>query len=90
MHFVIGTVDVEVEAEVEEVLMMRRDDPAFKKVVDGALKQLFASGEINAIYEKWFMKAIPPRGIVLNFPPSPQWKRIVANPTDSPDPKDYR
>lgn len=71
-------------------LMMRRDDPAFKKVVDGALKQLFASGEINAIYEKWFMKAIPPRGIVLNFPPSAQWKRIVANPTDSPDPKDYR
>ena len=71
-------------------LMLRRDDPQFKKLVDATLTSVFKSGEINAIYDKWFMKPIPPRQIVLNFPPSEQWKRVVAQPTDSGDPKDYR
>ncbi len=71
-------------------LMLRRDDPAFKRVVDGALVQVFKSGEAQQLYDKWFMKPIPPKGIVLDFPPSEQWKRIVASPTDSGDPKDYR
>jgi glutamate/aspartate transport system substrate-binding protein len=71
-------------------LMLRRDDPAFKRVVDGALVQVFKSGEIEKIYDKWFVKPIPPKGIVLSFPPSDQWKRIVAAPTDSGDPRDYR
>jgi glutamate/aspartate transport system substrate-binding protein len=70
--------------------MLRRDDPEFKRVVDAAIEQVFKSGEIEKLYDKWFMKPIPPRGIVLNFAPSEQWKRIVAHPTDSGDPKDYR
>lgn len=70
-------------------LMMRRDDPQFKALVDGALRTVFASGEIEKIYDKWFVKPIPPRGITLNFPISEQWKRVVKNPTDSGDPKDY-
>jgi len=69
--------------------MMRRDDPQFKALVDGALRAVFASGEIEKIYDKWFVKPIPPRGIVLNFPMSEQWKRVVKHPTDSGDPKDY-
>ena len=71
-------------------LMLRRDDPQFKKVVDSALVSVFKSGEINAIYDKWFTKPIPPRQIVLNFPASEQWKRVVAQPTDSGEPKDYK
>lgn len=71
-------------------LMIRRDDPAFRKLVDDTLAAYFASGQLEATYEKWFMKAIPPRGIVLEFPPSAQWKKTIAHPTDSPDPKDYR
>lgn len=70
-------------------LMMRMDDPQFKALVDGALRAVFASGEIERIYDKWFEKPIPPRGIKLNFPPSEQWKRVVKKPTDSGDPKDY-
>jgi glutamate/aspartate transport system substrate-binding protein len=35
-------------------VMLRRDDPAFAAVVDKAILQLFASGEINKIYAKWF------------------------------------
>jgi len=71
-------------------IMLRRDDPAFKKVVDGAVRSLYKSGQINAIYEKWFLKPIPPKGINLNVPMSAQLKKVVANPTDSGDPKDYQ
>jgi glutamate/aspartate transport system substrate-binding protein len=71
-------------------IMMRRDDPAFKKVVDNAMIQTYKSGAINAIYEKWFLKPIPPRNINLNVPMSEQFKKVVANPTDSGDPSAYK
>jgi glutamate/aspartate transport system substrate-binding protein len=71
-------------------IMVRKDDPAFKKVVDGALLALFKSGEINKIYAKWFQAPIPPKGINLNIPMSAQLKKVIAKPTDSGDPKDYQ
>jgi glutamate/aspartate transport system substrate-binding protein len=70
-------------------LMMRRDDPQFKALVDAALAAVFKSGEVEKIYDKWFTRPIPPRGITLNFPMSEQWKRVVRQPTDSGDPRDY-
>jgi glutamate/aspartate transport system substrate-binding protein len=70
-------------------IMMRRDDPAFKKVVDGAIEGVFKSGEINKIYAKWFQSAIPPKGINLNIPMSVQLKAAIAHPTDSGDPATY-
>jgi len=70
-------------------IMLRRDDPAFKKVVDAAVRNLYKSGRINAIYEKWFLKPVPPKGVNLKVPMSPEFKKVVANPTDSGDPKDY-
>jgi len=70
-------------------IMLRRDDPAFKKVVDGAMSAVYKSGDINAIYDKWFLKPIPPRGINLNVPMSAAFKKVVANPTDSGDPAAY-
>jgi glutamate/aspartate transport system substrate-binding protein len=71
-------------------IMLRRDDPAFKKVVDAAMTDIYKSGAINPIYEKWFLKPIPPKGINLNLPMSPAFKKVVANPTDSGDPAAYR
>ena len=71
-------------------LMMRRDDPQFKAVVDTALRELFASGDIQRIYDKWFLRPIPPRNVVLNFPMGDQLKRAIAKPTDSGDPQDYK
>jgi glutamate/aspartate transport system substrate-binding protein len=71
-------------------IMMRKDDPEFKKVVNGAINRLYKSGEINKIYEKWFLKPVPPKGINLNVPMSAPFKKVVANPTDSGDPKDYK
>jgi glutamate/aspartate transport system substrate-binding protein len=70
--------------------MVRKDDTAFKKVVDGAMVTLMKSGEINKIYAKWFESKIPPKGINLNIPMSAALKRVMANPTDSPDPAIYK
>jgi glutamate/aspartate transport system substrate-binding protein len=70
-------------------IMLRREDPAFKKVVDDEMTATYKSGAINAIYEKWFLKPIPPKGVNLNVPMSPAFKKVVANPTDSGDPARY-
>lgn len=70
-------------------IMMRRDDPAFKKAVDGAIEAVFKSGDINRIYAKWFQSPIPPKGISLNWPLTDQLKAVIAKPTDSGDPAAY-
>jgi glutamate/aspartate transport system substrate-binding protein len=71
-------------------IMLRKDDTAFKKAVDAAMTNLYKSGQINAIYDKWFLKPVPPRGINLNVPMSAQFKKVIANPTDSGDPAAYK
>lgn len=64
-------------------IMMRRDDPAFKKVVDAAVTAIYKSGEINKIYTKWFESKIPPKGINLNFPMSDGLKGAIKNPNNT-------
>src|SRR3989475_6399188 len=71
-------------------IMLRKDDPSFKKDVDGAMTKLYKSGEVNAIYAKWFLATLPPQGIILNVPMSDVFTRAVATPTDSGDPNDYK
>src|SRR5215813_2234160 len=71
-------------------IMLRRDDPSFKKVVDDAMTKVYKSGEINTIYAKWFLRPVPPKGINLNVPMSEVFKHVVAKPTDSGDPNDYK
>jgi glutamate/aspartate transport system substrate-binding protein len=71
-------------------IMLRRDDPAFKKVVDAKMTEIYKSGAINAIYDKWFLKPIPPKGVNLNVPMSASFKKVIANPTDTPDPAWYK
>jgi glutamate/aspartate transport system substrate-binding protein len=70
-------------------IMLRRDDPEFKKVVDAAVAGLMKSGEINRIYTKWFQSPIPPKGVNLNIPMSDALKAAIAKPTDSGDPAAY-
>lgn len=71
-------------------IMLPRGDEAYKKVVDAEMTRIYKSGEINAIYDKWFTKPIPPKGVNLNLPMSESFKKVVANPTSSGDPKDYK
>jgi glutamate/aspartate transport system substrate-binding protein len=70
-------------------MMLRKDDAAFKKIVDNAIIGLFKSGEIHQLYIKWFLSPIPPKNINLNVVMSAALKQAIANPTDSGDPKDY-
>ncbi|MGY3233276.1 ABC-type amino acid transport substrate-binding protein [Bradyrhizobium sp. USDA 4448] len=51
-------------------ILLRRDDAAFKKVVDDALAAIFRNSGIDKIYAKWFLNSIPPNGINLNVPMS--------------------
>ena len=71
-------------------IMIRKDDVAFKKVVDKATADLYSSGGIKPIYEKWFLKPVPPKGINLNVPMSDPLKKVFAKPTSSGDPNDYK
>jgi glutamate/aspartate transport system substrate-binding protein len=70
-------------------IMLRRDDAPFKKVVDEAMIATYRGGAISAIYDKWFLKPIPPKGLNLNVPMSDAFKKVIANPTDSGDPAVY-
>jgi len=86
--------DYEISAVATSVepygIMIRKDDAAFKKVVDAATADLYKSGAIKPIYEKWFQKPVPPKGINLNVPMGDALKKAFANPTSSGDPADYK
>jgi glutamate/aspartate transport system substrate-binding protein len=71
-------------------IMLRKDDPAFKKAVDAATAELYTSGEAQKLYDKWFTKTIPPKGLNMNMPISPELKAEFAKPSDSPDPDSYK
>jgi len=63
-------------------VMLRRDDPQFKALVDRSIGAVFKSGEIEKIYAKWFMSPIPPRNVNLSFAMTPAIKEAFANPND--------
>jgi glutamate/aspartate transport system substrate-binding protein len=65
-------------------IMLRKDDPAFKKAVDDSLKALIKSGEMTKIYDKWFMQPIPPTNTRIGLPASEATKAAWANPNDKP------
>ena len=65
-------------------IMMRKDDPAFKKAVDDSIKGMMKSGELAKIYDKWFMQPIPPTNTKIGLPLSAATKDAWANPNDKP------
>ena len=65
-------------------IMLRKDDPAFKKAVDDSIKSLMKSGEMAKIYDKWFLQPIPPTNTKIGLPLSAATKDAWANPNDKP------
>jgi glutamate/aspartate transport system substrate-binding protein len=65
-------------------IMIRKDDPAFKKAVDNSLAAMMKSGEMARIYDKWFMQPIPPTNTRVGLPASDATKAAWANPNDKP------
>lgn len=70
-------------------IMLRRDDPAFKALVNKVTADLYRSPEMAAIYGKWFEQPVPPQGVNYRYPMPPAVKRAFAKPSDSPDPGAY-
>ncbi len=63
-------------------IMLSKDDPGFKKIIDDEMRRLIYSGEIKAIYAEWFERPIPPKGQSLNLPVSYLLKDFWKYPTD--------
>ena len=65
-------------------IMMRRDDPAFKKAVDDSIVAMIKSGDMAKAYDKWFTQPIPPTNTRVGLPASEATKAAWANPNDKP------
>ena len=65
-------------------IMIRKDDPAFKKAVDDSIKAMMKSGEVAKLYDKWFVQAIPPANTKVGLPATEATKFAWANPNDKP------
>ncbi|WP_077034578.1 amino acid ABC transporter substrate-binding protein [Pelomonas sp. KK5] len=65
-------------------IMIRKDDPAFKKAVDDSIKGLMKSGQIAKMYDKWFTQPIPPTNTRVGLPATAATKDAWANPNDKP------
>ena len=65
-------------------IMLRRDDPTFKTLVDGVMAKLMDSGEFAKLYTKWFTQPIPPKGVNLNAPMPKELQDNLKAKSDKP------
>jgi len=63
-------------------IMLSKDDPEFKQIVDDEMKRLVISHEAHTLYERWFASPIPPKNTALNIPMSYLLKDLWKYPTD--------
>ena len=65
-------------------IMIRKDDPAFKRLGDDTIKEMMKSGEIAKLWDKWFMQPIPPKNTRVGYAASESTKAAWASPNDNP------
>ncbi len=63
-------------------IMLPKNDPDFKKLVDDEMRRLILSKDIYPIYKHWFLKPIPPKNTPLNMPVSYLLKDLWKYPSD--------
>jgi ABC-type amino acid transport substrate-binding protein len=49
-------------------IMLPKNEPAFKKVIDTEMRRIILDREIHALYKQWFESPIPPANINLQLP----------------------
>jgi glutamate/aspartate transport system substrate-binding protein len=64
-------------------LMLRHGDTGFRDAVNDALGKIYASGEIEKIYDKWFNAPIPPNGMNLKRPLPGDLEEVFRKPVDT-------
>ena len=65
-------------------IMLRKGDPAFKKMADDTIVAMIKSGDMAKTYDKWFVQPIPPKNTRVGLPASDATKAAWANPNDKP------
>ncbi len=65
-------------------IMLRKDDPAFKKMADDTIRDMIKSGDMAKTYDKWFVLPIPPKNTKVGLPVSEATKAAWATPNDKP------
>ena len=63
-------------------IMLSKDDPEFKRIVDDEMRRLIHSREAHKAYERWFQQAIPPKNTALNLPMNYLLRDFWKYPTD--------
>ena len=63
-------------------IMLPKNDPELKAIADQEMKRLIVSKEAYAIYDRWFLKPIPPRNTPLNLPMNYLLRDFWKYPTD--------
>jgi glutamate/aspartate transport system substrate-binding protein len=70
-------------------IMVRKDDPQFKAAVNAAIAKIVANGNMPKLWDKWFLKPIPPKNSVVGLELSAATKNAWANLNDRPA-EDYQ
>jgi glutamate/aspartate transport system substrate-binding protein len=70
-------------------IMVRKDDPQFKAAVNAAIAKIVANGSMPRLWDKWFLKPIPPKNSVVGLELSAATKNAWANLNDRPA-EDYQ
>ena len=65
-------------------IMIRKDDPEFKAAVNAAIAKIVANGNMPKLWDKWFLKPIPPKNVIVGLELSPATKNAWANLNDKP------
>ena len=65
-------------------IMIRKDDPAFKKAVDDSIVAMMKSGDIAKLYDKWFVQPIAPSNTRVGLPASDATRMAWSSPNDKP------
>ena len=65
-------------------IMVRKDDPKFKKAVDDYIRGAIKAGELNLLYTKWFMQPIPPKNTSVNLKMGSILTGLLKAPSDAP------
>jgi ABC-type amino acid transport substrate-binding protein len=63
-------------------IMLSLTDPELKRIAGDEMRRLIRSKEAHAIYERWFLQPIPPKGVPLNLPMNYLLKDSWKYPTD--------